>query len=275
MAIEKRILNKLKNLNAKKINSQDTVINQAQKEFLQATNRIDRQLAALIGTFKQQGSVPANKEALLARLVTQKRELRKVMVESGYFEVAERFIGGYEKTFGFMKEQFGELGIPLQFTEFDLAAFTQLQEIKLQSFAKLADDAVDAISTSIHQSVIGSTPVNRIVENVSQTLDATMKRHTETIVNTSLGEFDRTVNGLKAADAGIETFIYVGPNDRATRDFCNGVLSDQDSGKGFFTREEISLMINGQGLDVFTSGGGWNCRHEWVAVPAAVLEGAA
>lgn len=267
----RQILKKLSEITARKINTEDKIISSAQREFIETMNEVDKKIAMLLSKMKQTGGVIAKDERQLAALVNQKVELQKIMVESGYFEVAERFVDGYDKMFSFLKEQFAVIGTPLVFTEIDIAAITQLKRLDLQTFAKLADDTVNALSDQIYKSVLVSTPVNRITEIVKETLDDTMTKHAKTITNTSISEFDRTVNALKSESAEIEKFVYMGPLDDVTREFCRELLEKQDAGKGYFTADEIARMDNGQGLDVMTSGGGWNCRHRWVGVPDAVL----
>lgn len=58
--------------------------------------------------------------------------------------------------------------------------------------------------------------------------------------------------------------MYVGPLDDATRPFCEEILNSKDL--PIYTVEEIQSMDNGQLGDVFTSCGGYNCRHEWVPI---------
>jgi hypothetical protein len=58
--------------------------------------------------------------------------------------------------------------------------------------------------------------------------------------------------------AGIEKFLYDGMP--AQRPFCKEHLGH------VYTLEEIMQMDNGQGLDVLTSLGGYNCVHFWTPV---------
>jgi hypothetical protein len=63
-------------------------------------------------------------------------------------------------------------------------------------------------------------------------------------------------------------FAYGGPDDGLTRPFCEACL-------GFwFSPELVRGLDNGQtGLPhPLESGGGYNCRHSWLAVPLATAK---
>ena len=70
--------------------------------------------------------------------------------------------------------------------------------------------------------------------------------------------------------AGIPTlYVYSGPQDakgRQQRPFCQVLV-----GKAF-TKKQIAALNNNQGLSVATHGGGYNCRHEWLSVPATYVK---
>lgn len=80
-----------------------------------------------------------------------------------------------------------------------------------------------------------------------------------TELDTSLSALDRSLILKKSVDAFGEnpSFIYLGPLDKLTRPFC------QENVGRTFTLKEIRAKDNGTSLDVFTFGGGYNCRHVW------------
>ena len=59
-------------------------------------------------------------------------------------------------------------------------------------------------------------------------------------------------------------YRYVGPYDEKSRDFCDKLLRSSS-----FRRDEIASLDNGQVADAFVNGGGYNCKHFWVAEPMA------
>jgi hypothetical protein len=55
-------------------------------------------------------------------------------------------------------------------------------------------------------------------------------------------------------------YRFYGPYDRLTRPFCKHLLQGGKS----YTREQIDGMDNGQIPNVFITGGGFRCRHQWL-----------
>ena len=116
----------------------------------------------------------------------------------------------------------------------------------------------DARSTLMRAVVAGELPDVRAVRD---RFGERVASNLRTELNTSLQAFNRTVTITKAKDVGFELFEYLGPDDNVTRDFCEAVLNDRDP--PIYSLDEIARMDNGQGLDVLTHGGGYNCRHQW------------
>jgi len=71
---------------------------------------------------------------------------------------------------------------------------------------------------------------------------------------------DRGYQMIEAETPGKLKYRYYGPFDSLTRPFCQRLLRGGKS----YTRAQIDQMSNGQIPNVFISGGGWRCRHQWV-----------
>lgn len=110
-------------------------------------------------------------------------------------------------------------------------------------------------------------------EKMTDLLSASLSRsagETRTLGATSLAMFHRTAHS-KAVDA-IDPeqellYAYDGPDDKLTRPFCHKLKALMAKSM-LWTRREIDRMDNGQLGDCFTTGGGYNCRHQWrLALP--------
>lgn len=78
----------------------------------------------------------------------------------------------------------------------------------------------------------------------------------QTLVNTSLNNYSRTVTNEMMKEAPKETkYVYEGATDDRTRDKCWDMISS-----GRLTEAEIRQL---HGDAVLTEGGGFNCRHKW------------
>ena len=88
----------------------------------------------------------------------------------------------------------------------------------------------------------------------------------QTLFDTQVSIFGRQVEALATAGAGADQpFWYVGPVDLKTRPFCL-----ERVGK-VYTRDVIEAMDNHQLPNPFITGGGYNCRHSFLAVQDAEL----
>lgn len=81
-----------------------------------------------------------------------------------------------------------------------------------------------------------------------------------TLANTAIAEFDNASMFEFARQAGVEKYLYDGFLQPGSRPFCVKHF------KKVYTYEQILQLDNGQGLDVWTSCGGFNCTHFWTAV---------
>lgn len=119
----------------------------------------------------------------------------------------------------------------------------------------------DIGSVAMRYAIAGETPDIAAILAKSGDL---IESQVSTEVDTLLSSFSRTVTAKKAEEFGLDLFLYYGPDDKITRDFCSETLEQRDP--PIYTTAEISALDNGQGLDVLRYGGGYNCRHQWVPI---------
>lgn len=153
-------------------------------------------------------------------------------------------------------------------------AFSKEQEYK-QEFAT-------KIEISILKLLIGGANPS----DIQKSLKISEEKYNESIVNlteegylTDDGDITQSGEEESKKDEIFVVYKYVKRNDVSggdiidtTRDFCKNMV--RQSRTRSWTLEEIKLMNNGMGLDVFTSRGGWRtiertnrhvpfCRHIW------------
>ena len=104
-----------------------------------------------------------------------------------------------------------------------------------------------------------------LVDDISDFLDVSAKR-ARTIYDTAVSTYSRQVGQIGTTGEPDELFQYVGPDDKATREFCAELIGQ------VLTREEIEELDNGQLPDVMLTGGGYNCRHQFRRVSALDTE---
>jgi hypothetical protein len=148
-----------------------------------------------------------------------------------------------------------------------LSPFVAEDEARILALKKLAEIDLlgqgEAIAAEVWRTtargIFTGQPLHELLDDLADTLDEELST-ARTLYDTSVNVFTRQLEAMKATGEPDEIFAYVGPRDRKTREFC-----DDRVGK-VFTRDEIDDMDNGQLPNVFLTGGGYNCRHVWMAV---------
>jgi len=81
-----------------------------------------------------------------------------------------------------------------------------------------------------------------------------------TTIDTGVAGLDRTISLAQSEIAGVEYYLYDGPRDERNRPFCAALTGH------WVTSEELARLRNGQIEPAAIYGGGYNCRHRWVAL---------
>lgn len=128
------------------------------------------------------------------------------------------------------------------------------------------DQAATAIWRAMSQQVFTTKSTKDIVRELARTLDRS-EGQIRSLFDTQVSIFARQVESVATGDLGPDQpYLYVGPMDNDTRDFCRKRV-----GK-VFTRRQIDRMDNGQLPNVLLTGGGFQCRHTWIAVESEGLK---
>ena len=235
--------------------------------FLRAESRIFSRVSSLLSEAPR-----FDQENLNARLRWYFENVPSVEVareNAGYFGAVNSYLDQYPRI-GKMAEDIlaagrverDLVGIPRELVDAlrnrDKVHFEDLNTAALQ---RLDDTLLSSI-------VVGRTPANTLAamkgvitgEYPWGNRKGLYQWHAGTYVRTAQMRFSRQILKAKADEIGLETFVYTGPVDEVTRDFCLDLVGTTH------TRAEIEQMDNGQTGSVFTDGGGYNCRHSWSPV---------
>jgi hypothetical protein len=129
------------------------------------------------------------------------------------------------------------------------------------------DEVSAALWRSVVQHLWSGRPVADILADLGDVLDA-HDAEVRTLYDTAVSMFGRQVEAVQTEDLGEDQpFLFSGPIDDVTRPFCLERVGR------IYTRAEIDEMDNEQIGNVFLTGGGFNCRHAWLAVESAELRG--
>lgn len=117
---------------------------------------------------------------------------------------------------------------------------------------------------------VGGTPFAELAVELAERLHLALGQ-ANTIAATGISTFYRVVaargynqieDQLSKHDKQLE-YTYHGPGDKLTRPFCMRLVEQARGGKTW-SKVQIDGMDNDQLPDVFTTCGGYNCRHQWL-----------
>lgn len=230
------------------LKKKNAVIDKAQKEiskfFADNSEKFANDIARIVG-----------------RGIYDVKSIQEILTAFGYDEVIIKALSKFDIIFNYSKTMAKYGKWHWLWTAENEAAFAEFLKVKADKIinnfkTKIAYDISDfAISTKLSQ-----MPSAQIKQELGFKF-AMEGRNIMTEVNTAMATFDRTAKDMLYKNAGIEKYIYVGPNDNVTRESCRKILASplQETG---WTRAQIDANPD---VD-FNLGGKpyYNCRHEFV-----------
>lgn len=159
---------------------------------------------------------------------------------------------------------------------------TRIREFALNNtvsvLATEPGEAVQRAVNTVGESLLGM-PLTALGDVLGRTIE-TLPSRLELESVTAISRYYRSM-AKRAYDAIQEDtktpirYRYQGPSsgDPKIRPFCKLKMEQTEHGETW-TSDEIDAMDNGQGLPVWTSNGGYNCRHNWI-VAAGIKAGGA
>ncbi len=147
------------------------------------------------------------------------------------------------------------LSVMQQFAPVSPEVLAALVEADKARYLQVVQGEIADLVRGIQRTILTGGDARAIRAVASQGIS---RAQVETLVNTSMNTFSRTVTALQAQQAPAEAlYVYAGPVDGRTRDLCLKLAA-----AGELTRDEIERLAPGS----FRDGGGFNCRHQWLPV---------
>lgn len=155
------------------------------------------------------------------------------------------------------------------FAEFPKNIIKELKKRDMLLFQDLNVTATSRMDNIFLSSVLGGASKKGLAKDLQSlilgeyewgTRRGLYEWHAGTYIRTYHRRFSRNIVKNQAREHGLRHFVYTGPVDANTRPFCLQIVGHT------FTMQQIEDMDNGQTGDVFTDGGGYNCRHGWAPV---------
>lgn len=236
---------------------------QIQDEFIERLGETYTRLTLKLGAeLRKLTSTEGLIDVALAR-----QQVDRIFLESGYFEEIGNLVNeGYQRVINESFLQYQELfGENFQFSEVSLSRIQSLKELDISQFEKLTDDAEELITREVINTQFGAISVKDAIEEMTQIIDGKLVRYANTWVNTAIQGVYSESNVMLALDNGFEQFLYVGVMDQLTRPFCRMYLGETKTMPQWNKLNKDPVRA-GQPNPVSIYRGGYNCRHQFVAV---------
>lgn len=187
--------------------------------------------------------------------------LFQTLRERGLNTALDQLQDDFADEFETVVEEYERIGFDNVFTAVDANIWETAIAVAVDDIDLHIEARVSGIKSAVLEQVLIGVPVD--IDNLIDVESPRLASQIKTEINTTMQSFNRAVTVQKAIDIFGENprFLYIGPFDAATRDFCEDVLTKRDP--PIYSLREIQNMDNEQGLPVLTSGGGYNCRHDW------------
>lgn len=227
----------------------DKLVAEFEKEFANLVKGIRGELGAL---FKTGDFTHANIEAIFG--------------QRGFKKLSLDFIDQYNDLFLYGNQITSELGLAPLKELLTTRSLELLEKVKISTITAFQNSRATIINSMYRagfQAEVQGATFKSIVADLATSIDD-IGRRVGTEAYTGISMFDRTVRFEQLNNAGIEKYIYMGPYDGKTRDSCVSVLSDPRQGTGWTIADIQGSQVS------FVGGGGYNCRHEWMAFVSGV-----
>lgn len=195
------------------------------------------------------------------------RATLRSMTSSGYSQAVMDYLDEFTIARETVVDVFKAMELPITWDKQDLLIEHRVIGATHDELMALVSETAANVSQRVRMAV-GAADFGQVAEFVEGALGTTRAR-ASAIADTGINTYFRELSNKKNEDAGVDVFLYAGPDDRLTRPFCHHVIVRGRE----YTKAEIEKMNNGTGLPVMSFCGGWRCRHSWIGKPYAKQAG--
>lgn len=221
--------------------------------------------AALRPMLRQALDGDRSARSVAARGIAMRRQLRQALTTAGYDALVESStLAAVERmSEAVLASRLTSQGVALMRPNPDkLRALASLGQTNLLD---VGDDIAAALWRSLSQWLFTVRDTDDILADLFDVFEDEVA-NIQTLFDTQVSIFGRQVEALATADlAADQPYLYVGPVDGLTRPWCLERVGR------VYTRDVIEAMDNGQLANPFLTGGGYNCRHSFLAVESPEL----
>ena len=190
------------------------------------------------------------------------QNIRALLRAAGYDDLVDRLSVESAHMLDVMQERLRATGLPAEFVTPNPDQVAALIDIDHADMEFYGLEISHKIEQSLRRSVLAGQTIEEATDSIETALTAASLNPSNayTLANTSLLDLNQRAQNMAAETGGAEWWVYLGPDDDATRPFCQALIDTR------FSRDMIGALDNQQIPDAFVSRGGWNCRHQFLAI---------
>jgi hypothetical protein len=195
--------------------------------------------------------------------VPTRGQIIEVFAGTGYLDYINGFVDRFEESIKYSVAIADELGLKYVLPRSSMAFLEILKENELAKFLSASETIYSSITEAGILYGMEGYSLDQAISFIGSQVDV-LGRRVAAEAFTGASMYERAVRSEQYKASGIELYFYDGPNDDRTRDVCLETLGDSRQGTGW-TRAEANASST-----PMISGGGYNCRHDWLPfVPEA------
>lgn len=201
------------------------------------------------------------------------------MFEGKFNKATKRIIDDFKPVSRLIERSYQYLDTPVNFSGIDIKAMEVLRDGYWREYLDIGSKAKNQIIQSVYSNVLANGEFVSLVASIegsllgSNAVSATgrpLAQYARLYARDMLMNYHNEVNILKAKDAKLTHFLYIGNIVETTRDFCK-----KRAGK-YYSRKQIMAWRYkwvGKSGPALTHRGGYNCRHHWQPINPKWLKG--
>lgn len=243
--------------------TEDAIIDKSVETFTKRVEKlyrdVEKQLRRMLVAYQQGRGV---QEIDFEFALVNRQNIEDVLQQSGYFEIIEDYIDDQQQLINEIVKEYNLFNHQVQFNRLSESIIQQLQENAISLLEDGGSRASQEIYNAIFETLVTDKPLNDVLDLLPQIVEDTkLLSYSGTIANTQYMTFSRTVTETINRETGWNHRLYTGPIDLKIRPFCLKYVGH------ILTVNEIQKLDNEQLPNPLVTGGGYNCRHKWMAVP--------
>jgi SPP1 gp7 family putative phage head morphogenesis protein len=176
---------------------------------------------------------------------------------NGYDDLIETWVTNYNAGAPFLRGAANELQIPFEVSDAGMSNLEALQDIDYKKLKTLNDQVAIDMAKMNNMGSLDGKGVEQIIKEMSEKI-TDQSRRIATEAYTSMSMATAAIDKDFFEGAGIDKYVYMGPEDNKTRDACRDTLSDERQGTGWTMTDIESSQTP------YIERGGFNCRHRWL-----------